>query len=537
MDDVYRDMASKKIVTRDELRSIVGNRPRDKSVIICHGTFDVVHPGHVRHLMYAKSKADILVASLTCDRHVTKADMRPYVPEDLRAINLAAFEMVDYVIVDDNPTPIATIKSVKPDFFAKGYEYVDGHIPPKTQEEIDALETYGGEIIFTPGDIVYSSSHFIETSPPNIAADKLSVLMDAEGFTIRDLSTILDAFPKVKVHVIGDLIVDSLTHCSVIGGMTKTPTMSVRYEGQDDYVGGAGIVAKHVAATGAEVTFSTVLGDDKLAHYALTDLEKDGVQVLPIIDRTRPTTNKNAIVANDYRLIKIDTLDNRSISKKIVQQLRAQIQRVDADIVVFSDFRHGIFNKHTIDELVDAIPEKVFKVADSQVASRWGNITEFKGFDLITPNEREARFALADQDSVVRPLAQEIYRVAECKTLILKLGKRGSLTYRTRPEGDPRTIISVDSFATDIVDAVGAGDALLAYASLALFASEGNEAIATVLGNIAAGLECGYDGNKSVSPSAVRKRLLELEQSIHYGETKNAATDYMKTTMGEGPHD
>ena len=130
IDEASRSFVTAKIKTIDELADIIGPRPREKRVIMCHGTFDVVHPGHVRHLLYAKSKADILVASLTCDQFVTKADMRPYVPEDLRAINLAAFEMVDYVIVDQQPTPIETLKKVQPDYFAKGYEYVDGKIPP-----------------------------------------------------------------------------------------------------------------------------------------------------------------------------------------------------------------------------------------------------------------------------------------------------------------------------------------------------------------------------------------------------------------------
>ena len=75
-------------------------------------------------------------------------------------------------------------------------------------------------------------------------------------------------------------------------------------------------------------------------------------------------------------------------------------------------------------------PRRGFRVADSQVASRWGNILEFKGFDLITPNEREARFALADQDSGVRPLAAKLHEEADCKTVILKLGDRGVLTCR-----------------------------------------------------------------------------------------------------------
>ena len=75
-------------------------------------------------------------------------------------------------------------------------------------------------------------------------------------------------------------------------------------------------------------------------------------------------------------------------------------------------------------------PDGCYRVADSQVASRWGNITEFSGFDLITPNEREARFALADQDSGIRPLASALYDAAKCKLLILKLGDRGVLTCR-----------------------------------------------------------------------------------------------------------
>ena len=138
---------------------------------MCHGTFDVVHPGHVRHMLYAKTKADILVASLTADEHIKKGNMRPYVPQDLRAINLAALEMVDYVVVDTDPTPIRNLGIIKPDYFAKGYEYTAGAVHPKTQEEIDILDSYGGEMIFTPGDIVYSSSALIELAPPSIAVE------------------------------------------------------------------------------------------------------------------------------------------------------------------------------------------------------------------------------------------------------------------------------------------------------------------------------------------------------------------------------
>src|SRR6478672_10814467 len=157
-----------KIKTVEELKKLIGPHPRKKRVIMCHGVFDVVHPGHVRHLLYAKTKADILVASITADRHISKGTHRPHVPQDLRAVNLAAFEVVDYVVIDKNAKPIENIRIIEPDYFAKGFEYTASGMPVKTAEEADVLQSYGGEIIFTPGDIVYSSSTLIDLAPPTI---------------------------------------------------------------------------------------------------------------------------------------------------------------------------------------------------------------------------------------------------------------------------------------------------------------------------------------------------------------------------------
>ena len=505
----------RKVKTVDELCALLGPRPRQKKVIMCHGVFDIVHPGHVRHLIYAKSKGDVLVVSVTADEHISKANVRPYVPEDLRAINLAAFEMVDYVIVDRDPTPLGNLRRIQPDYYAKGYEYVAGNVHPKTREEIELLDSYGGEIIFTPGDIVYSSSHLIETAPPNIADDKLMVLMSGEGLTFADLRDAVLKLSGIRVHVLGDTIVDSYTHCSMIGGMTKTPTLSVRFEARHSFTGGAAIVAKHLRAAGGEVVFSTVLGEDALKEQVLRDLAETGVRCLPVVDPTRPTTNKDAIVVEGYRLLKIDTLDNRSISEKALRQFASQLASTPTDAVVCSDFRHGIFNRHTIPELVAAIPANAYRVADSQVASRWGNILEFKGFDLITPNEREARFALGDQDSVVRPLGVELFNRAECKTLMLKLGDRGMITFRDRPAVDARSFFTIDSFAERAVDPVGAGDALLAYATLAMVATR-SEVVASILGSFAAGIECERDGNVPVAQADLLAKIDRIERQVRY---------------------
>lgn len=507
---------SHKIKTIDELSQILGARPRLQKVIMCHGVFDVVHPGHLRHLIYAKSKANILITSLTADVHISKGQHRPHVPQDLRAVNLAAFEVVDYVIIDSNATPVNNIKKLQPDFFAKGYEYNATAIPSKTQEEIDTLRSYGGEMIFTPGDVIYSSTSLLDLAPPSIKVEKLLTLMETEGLTFTSLRDSLDTLNGKRIHVVGDTIVDSYTRTAVIGGQPKTPTMSVLFESRADFIGGAAVVAKHLRAAGAEVTLSTVLGDDALKDFVLAGLNESGVDCRPIIDPSRPTTNKNAIVAEGYRLLKIDTLDTRTISDEIVAKLTAAISENDYDAVIFSDFRHGIFNRRTIPPLIAAIPPGMYKVADSQVASRWGNITEFTDFDLITPNEREARFALGDQDTGVRPLATQLFDTARCKTLILKLGSRGVLTCRHANHEEADSFFVVDSFVDRLVDAVGAGDALLAYATLAMLATK-SAPVATILGAMAAACECERDGNIPITAGDIRQKLTDVERQANYG--------------------
>jgi rfaE bifunctional protein kinase chain/domain len=504
----------RKIKTREELLQVLGPRPRQRKVIMCHGTFDLVHPGHVRHLMYAKSKADVLVASLTCDAHISKANFRPFVPQQLRAMNLAALEAVDYVVIDDNPTPLEAIKYLQPDFFAKGYEYFDGGVHPRTREEIQALESYGGEMIFTPGDVIFSSSRFIEQAPPNLSAEKLITLMESEGVSFGDLRAALDRFAGIRVHVVGDTIVDSYTYCTLIGGMAKTPTFSLKYETQDDFSGGAAVVSKHMRQAGAEVKFSTVLGDDALKDFVLEDLAGQQIDCQPFIDSTRPTTQKNVFISGGYRMLKVDKVDNRPISEKAQEHLKASLSSSPADVVVFSDFRHGLFSHRLLPELVACIPQGALRVADSQVASRWGNILDFADFDLITPNEREARFALGDQDSTIRPLALELYKRARCQTLILKLGDRGIITYRA-PNPEVRSFFTVDSLVDKLVDAVGAGDALLSYATLAL-ATTRSPVIASILGSAAAAVACEHDGNKPVAPEDVARKLQTVEKRVHY---------------------
>lgn len=505
----YPKSITSKIKKVEELQQIINKTKNNKKIVLCHGTFDIVHPGHIRHLMYAKEKGDILIASLTADKFITKKKDGPFIPEELRARNLAALEIVDYVVIDYHEKPIENLLVLRPDYFLKGFEYSRDGIHPKTKKEIEVVSSYGGEVIFSPGDVVYSSTHFQTIKKPDISLEKLISIMEAENVTFDDIKKTFALFSGTKVHVIGDTIVDKYSYCSILGPTTKTPTFSVKYNSTDTFVGGAGVVAKHLKSMGADVTFTTVLGNDKLKKYVVGDLKEWGINVNAMVDESRPTTLKERFWAEGYKLLQVDTVDSSIVNDGIIRKMSESLAENEVDVVVFSDFRHGIFNEESVKIYSDSISEKSIKVADSQVSNRWGNILDFQNFDIIIPNEKEARFALADQDSGIRPLGTRLYNRANSDYLVLKLGERGIMIFRG--SSNPRDFFIIESFVENLVDGLGAGDAMLAAASLA-YANSKNILISSILGNVAAAISCEVEGNIPVSPEKVQSKINLLKE-------------------------
>ena len=501
----------KKIVDLNFLIKKLQPLRKKKKIALCHGTFDIVHPGHIRHLTYSKKKADILIASVTSDKHVTKSKDGPYVPEYLRANNLASLEMVDYVLVDYNFTPLKLLSKLKPNYFVKGFEYSRNGINPNTKEEIKVINNYGGEILFSPGDIIYSSSALQRVNKPKLDYEKLISLMDFENVTFEDLKDVVNKYHKVKIHLIGDTIFDKYNYCSVLGQTTKTPTFSVKKDKEEFFLGGAGIVAKHLKKLGSNVIFTTVVGNDKLGKKVISELKKNKIKTNCLIDDSRSTTLKERFWAENHKLLQVDIVDNHIISKNIENKISKIISNTRSDGVIFSDFRHGIFNHETIKLFSKKIRKGVCKVADSQVSNRWGNILDFKNFNLILPNEKEARFSLGDQDSAVRQLGTKAYKFTKSKYLILKLGKRGTLTFR-KSAVIPRDFFPIESLVKNFEDGLGAGDAMLAASTLSLVVSK-NITISSILGSLAAGLVCETKGNHPINKKMLLNRISEISKN------------------------
>ena len=470
-------------------------KKNNKKIVMCHGTFDLVHPGHIRHLFYAKRKGDVLIVSITGDKFVTKQSKGTYVPEDLRIRNLAALELVDYAFIDFNFKPLSLISKIKPNYFVKGYEYnLDNSINSNTLEEKSLVEKFGGKIIFSPGDVVYSSTKLQKTLKPNIKNDKFISLLKKEKISLKQIIYILKKKISLNIHVVGDLIIDKYNYCDLIGQSTKTPTFSVRPYKSELFVGGAGIVAKHLKAMGANVFFTSIAGSDEYKIYAEKDLKKNKIKTNILVNKNRKTVLKERFWNNDYKLLQVDYVDNEIIDKVNLKKIYDTLKKDKiSDCVVFSDFRHGMFNKEIINSYLNIINPNIIKVADSQVSSRWGNILDFKKVNIIFPNELEARFSLGDQDSGIRSIGTKLMKEAGCKNLVLKLGEKGSMVFRNTGFY-PQDFFPLDTFVRNKVDTIGAGDAYLS-ATTIFYCITKNIVLSSIIGNFAAAIACEQEGN------------------------------------------
>ena len=115
--------AGKVIAFQDAPQFFQKLRAAGKTVVQCHGTFDLVHPGHIYHLEEAKELGDALVVTITAEKFVNKGPGRPYFNDPIRARSLAALACVDYVVLIPHAAAVEAIDAVKPNIYCKGREY------------------------------------------------------------------------------------------------------------------------------------------------------------------------------------------------------------------------------------------------------------------------------------------------------------------------------------------------------------------------------------------------------------------------------
>lgn len=496
----------RKIVGLSDLKTAIeAARADGKTVVQCHGCFDIVHPGHIRYLQFARQQGDVLVVSLTGDADISKGDQRPNIPQELRAESLAALMFVDYVYIDPQPTAVQILGQVRPDYYVKGCEY-ERSTDPDFLAEKSVVEGYGGRLIFSSGEIIFSSTALTERLPQNeaVTSQKLALLARRHDITRAGLDQLVSDFTGLRVLVVGDILIDRYVFCDTLDVASESPMMSLVQREERSYVGGAAMVARHVAAMGAQPFLLTATGEDDRSQKAAEILKNEGVEANFL--RSRPTiVEKTRFLVEDTKLLKVDAgqrLPLDSVAERQAARILEQ-QSKNADAVIFCDFGYGMITGSLLARTLPTLRHNV-RILSADVSGGRADLLSFKNVDLLCPTERELRSTLNDFESGLSSAAWDFLQRTQARHLFVTLEKRGLLVFERRsqdrqsPEWAGRLRSNHwPTFATHAVDRLGCGDALLAAATLSL-AAGGSLLESAFLGNAAAALEIAMLGNQPV---------------------------------------
>jgi rfaE bifunctional protein kinase chain/domain len=491
MNSLIRDRAN-------AVRQAYGN---EKKLVFVSGDFNVVHPGHLRLFDFASGCGDVLIVGVNRQGHGNTV-----LSEALRLESVKSVSVVDecFVLPSD---PEDFIAELQPDVVVKGKEHETRHNP-----ELPIVEGYGGKLLFSSGDVRFSS---IELLLKELNGSSSRILTfpkhypQRHEFTRNDLAKIVEKFGNLNVVVIGDLIIDEYITCDALGMSQEDPTLVVTPLKHDRFVGGAGIVAAHARSLGAKVSYLGVTGNDDAAGYAREKLSEYGVAFTLLADENRPTSLKQRFRAQNKTLLRVSHMRQDDIDIHLAESLYEQAKaKLDgADLLVFSDFNYGCLPQGLVEKLKALCDSRgIMMVADSQASSQMADVSRFKGMALITPTEREARLATRINSAGLVVLADALRAKAGCENVVITLAAEGILVHA--PQASPDKLITdrLPAFNTSPKDVAGAGDSLLVGTGMAL-AVGSTIWQATYLGSVIAGIQVGSIGNRPIKASTVLEEL------------------------------
>lgn len=489
-----------------------GARAAGRTVVLAHGTFDLLHLGHVRHLEAARREGDLLVVTITADAFVNKGPGRPVFNQNIRAEMLAALGHVDYVGIVEGATAEPALEAVRPSVYVKGNDYSnpEDDVTGKITHERNLVESHGGRMVFT-NEVTFSSSSLINRhlevyDPP--LRDFLN--QHRQENALERLGGLVERASKLKVLMVGDTIIDEYQYVLPQGKSPKENMIATRFQSRELFAGGVVAAANHTADFCAKVEVLSLLGEADSHEELVLQSLKPNVTFRCLTRAKQPTTRKCRFIDQSYlrKLFEVYHMDDTPLSdeeeESFLSILRERCREVD--LVIVTDFGHGLITPKVIKALTECAPFLAVNAQTNSANTGFNLITRYPRADFICIDAPEARLAVADKHIEIERLVSEILpqRIA-CPRLIVTNGRHGCVTF-----GPDELVVHIPAFTKTVVDTVGAGDAFFAVTA-PLVAAGATMAEAGFIGNVAGALKVGIVGHrKSVEKGAVLKYLQTL---------------------------
>jgi len=502
---------ARKIVSLENINRELATLRLDKTVVQCHGVFDLLHIGHIKHLHHAKNFGDILIVTITADKFVNKGPGRPYFSEYLRAEALASLSCVDYVVINHYPTAIEAIKTIRPDFYVKGIEYQEAEkdVTGKITEEEEAVKSVGGQLNFTK-DIVFSSSALLNRFFSPFSQEVIAYLDRFKAkYHVDEIIKYFEGSKNLKVLLIGEAIIDIYHYGEAIGKSGKEPILVTKYHREEVYIGGVLAIANHLSSFCSEVTCVTMLGEKGEYESFIRDNLKDNVNIVFHYKKESPTIVKRRYIEeySSQKLFEIYEIDdcyfNDEQKRFFTESIEDQLAK--HDVVIVADYGHGLLDSASIAKIEEKA--KFLAVNTQANASNHGFncISKYNKADYVCIANRELQLNFRQKHISTIDQIKQLMHEHSYKNVIVTSGVKGSYSCK---QGED--IYVTPAFATSIKDRVGAGDAVLAVTSL-FVAQDAPSELVGFIGNVVGSEAVNIMGNKSfIEKIPLMKHIIHL---------------------------
>ncbi len=326
------------------------------------------------------------------------------------------------------------------------------------------------------------------------------------GLEPQALVTAVRNMAGTPVLVLGDVMLDHYLAGEVERISPEAPVPVLQVESERHLLGGAGNVARNIAALGGKPVLVSVVGDDDPGRAIGGLLAKEDIPSHLLVEPKRQTTIKTRIIARNQQLVRVDREQIRPVEGGSLEGLRAILAELlpRFAMVVVSDYGKGVVNQAVMDALrqtMAGMPSPPKVLVDPKVV----NTAVYAGVDVLTPNAKEAGemagFKVQGQAGVIKA-GLALFKRLRCKQLCITLGPEGLALFEA-----PGLVVHVPTVARKVFDVTGAGDTVIA--SLALGLASGLDLTqAGVVANFAAGIVVGQVGTATASPEEVSAAIL-----------------------------
>ncbi|MDA8099447.1 MAG: D-glycero-beta-D-manno-heptose-7-phosphate kinase [Nitrospiraceae bacterium] len=323
---------------------------------------------------------------------------------------------------------------------------------------------------------------------------------------MRRLTRVISRFPKTRVLVVGDVMIDHYVWGTVSRISPEAPVPVVNVTRESMLLGAAANVVNNIRSLGGDVSICGVIGQDDAGRRLQHLLREQSIPTDGLITEPgRPTTIKTRVIAHHQQVVRFDREEKKGIGKETHRRILDHVvgkAETGLDAIVISDYSKGVVTRELVRDIVRLARKRGIIVSVDPKVNHFGI---YSGVTILTPNTKEAslgsKIEIEDDASLLRAGTTLLRRLA-CSAVLVTRGEQGMSLFEKRGK-----VTHIPTVAREVFDVTGAGDTVISTLTLAM-AAGARTVDAAKLSNFAAGIVVGVVGTACVTPQ-------QLIQQIH----------------------